>query len=74
LTVEGSVVVTCHECDLDFDLSARNAREHRRKGMPDVCGSCRHLAKPPDARMLAVARRWWLDRFTLDELRAWPPI
>jgi hypothetical protein len=35
---------------------------------------CRHPPKPPDPRRVAAMRQWWLDRFSLEELRAWPPI
>ena len=74
MTVEVAVVVSCHACGVDYELSARNARVHRRLGTPHVCELCRHPPKPPDARMLATMRRWWLDRYTLAELQSWPPL
>ena len=69
-----TVVVTCAECGVDFYLSARREYEHRKRGMPALCGACRHPPKPPDPRTLRAMRRWWLDRFTLDELQSWPPL
>jgi hypothetical protein len=74
VTVEPPVPVVCAECGDEYELSARNARVHRRRCTPHVCGFCRHPPKPPDARMLAAMRRWWLDRYTLAELQSWPPL
>jgi hypothetical protein len=74
MTVEASVVVPCAACGLEYELSARNARMHRRLGTPHVCRMCRHPLKPPDAKRLEAMRRWWLDRYSLAELQNWPPL
>jgi hypothetical protein len=37
MTVEQSVVVPCSNCGIDYELSARNARAHRRLGTPHLC-------------------------------------
>ena len=73
MTVEAPVLVKC-ACGARFELSARVAREHRRHGLPNVCWVCRHPPRPPDPKRLEAMRQWWLDRFTLDELRSWPPL
>jgi hypothetical protein len=74
VTVEATRTVECAVCAGDFELSARNAREHRRLGTPDVCPTCRHPPKPPDPKRLEAMRAWWLSRFSLEELQSWPPI
>jgi hypothetical protein len=67
--VEVARDVVCGECEQTFQLSARNDREHRRRGTVPRCYDCRHPLKPPDEAELARLREWWLERFTLDELR-----
>jgi predicted RNA-binding Zn-ribbon protein involved in translation (DUF1610 family) len=71
---EPFVTVPCATCGEDFPLSARKVREHRRSGAPHVCRDCRFPAKPIDARRQEALRQWWLDRFTMEELRSWPPL
>jgi hypothetical protein len=68
LTVELPRLVVCGECGGLFELSARNARMHRARGEDPVCRRCRHPAKPVDQKALERYRRWWLARFSLDEL------
>jgi hypothetical protein len=41
---------------------------HRARGEDPVCRRCRHPAKPVDQKALERYRRWWLARFSLDEL------
>jgi hypothetical protein len=72
--VEASVEVVCSVCGDLFTMAATNVRKARKQGRPFVCRTCRHPPKPPDARMLAAMRMWWLDRVTLDKLPSWPPI
>jgi hypothetical protein len=74
VTVEAAVTVACSVCGVDYELSARNAREHRRLGIPHVCDGCRHPPKPPDLGRLDAMRQWWLDRYELAELKSWPPL
>jgi hypothetical protein len=75
VTYEPPVEVVCSSCGDRFTLAATNVRKTRKAGRPFVCGTCRHPAKPAeDARRLAAMRQWWLSRFSLEELRAWPPL
>jgi hypothetical protein len=59
--------VSCGDCGCSFELSARNARGHRHRGTTPQCARCRYWAKEP--KVTPAMRRWWLDRFTLDEIR-----
>jgi hypothetical protein len=74
LTVEAPQVVECSRCGSPFTLAATNVRRARRLGLAHVCGDCRHPAKPEDPRRRERFRRWWLERHSLEEIRAWPPI
>src|SRR5713226_3273357 len=67
------VTVRCAGCGVSFDLSARNEFEHRRHGMPHRCPYCRRGASP-SAAMVVKMRGWWLERYSLGELRSWPPL
>ena len=60
------MLVTCPECLVGFELSARNARAHRSNATTPRCASCRSAREP---RVTPAHRRWWLDRYTLDEIR-----
>jgi hypothetical protein len=64
--VEAPVVHVC-EFGTRFELSARNTRIHRNRGMSPKCDRCRYGAKPP--KVTEAMRRYWLDCFTLDEIR-----
>jgi hypothetical protein len=71
--------VVCGGCDNPFVLSARNAREARARGEEPRCHDCRHPAKPIDPAELERLRRWWLKRYSLDEIRElalglWPEL
>ena len=67
--VEVAQRVECSECGGGFDLSARNVRLARQQAQPLVCRDCR-VNRPPE--ITEGMRRWWLERFTLDELRQLP--
>jgi hypothetical protein len=62
-----SVPVRCSECDAGFELSARREYEHRKAGKRPVCRDCRSHRAP--IVVTESLRRWWLDRYTLDEIR-----
>lgn len=64
--VEAPVVHVC-ECGTTFELSARNTRIHRNRGTSPRCDRCRYGTKPP--KVTDAHRRYWLERFTLDEIR-----
>jgi hypothetical protein len=56
-------------------LSARNVRAARERGEEPRCRRCRGIVDVKPAT--EEDRRYWLDRFTLDEIRAmagaiWP--
>jgi hypothetical protein len=68
-----AVELRCAECGAAFEMSYRRASEHRRLGTTPSCRACRH-AVTPSREAIAEAREWWLAHFTLDELRAWPPL
>src|SRR4029079_7564622 len=75
--VEAAVRVRCGECGGAFELSARNARVHRKRGSAPKCSRCRYGAKPP--KVTQAMRDYWLERFTLDEIRElaaamWPDL
>jgi hypothetical protein len=67
VTTEAVVRVRCAGCGSRLDLSTRRALEHRRAGTEPRCRECR------SSRALVVVteqlRRWWLDRYTLAEIR-----
>lgn len=65
--MEAPVLLACG-CGRQFQLSARRAREHRTHGSQPKCVDCRygHDGAP---RATEGMRRWWLDRFSLDEIR-----
>jgi hypothetical protein len=65
--VEPGHRVTCGTCGCRFALSARNERAWRARGEAPVCGDCRHPPKPP--AVTEGMRRYWIERFTLDEIR-----
>jgi hypothetical protein len=71
---EPSVDVDCEQCGATFRLAKRNLRRHREQNIPHRCLACRHPASVngPSAAAVAKARKWWLARFSLDELRSWP--
>jgi hypothetical protein len=74
-TAVATVRVRCRECRGSFDLAKRNEYGWRARGLEPVCRACRAApAKPPSQR----DRDYWLERFTLAEIREmaagiWPP-
>jgi hypothetical protein len=68
VTVEASRAVICGECGGSFELHPRNVRAARARGEEPICRLCRRTAKPPDEATIERMRRWWLARYSLDEL------
>ena len=68
MTVEAPQALICASCGGGFELSARVARGWRSRGEEPVCRMCRRLAKPPDPLEQARMRKWWTDRYSVDEL------
>jgi DNA-directed RNA polymerase subunit RPC12/RpoP len=68
------VEVICSDCGVEFELHRRNEFEHRRRGLPHRCRRCRHPQSSPSPAAVARARAWWLERYSLAELRSWPPL
>ena len=58
--------MACGDCGGSFELSARRARAYRSAGSAPRCAGCRSTREP---KVTPAMRRYWLDRFTLDELR-----
>jgi hypothetical protein len=57
--------VVCGDCEYSFEISARREYDWRRKGRQPVCEPCRRPPKP----VTEEDRQWWLERFSLDEIR-----
>lgn len=72
-SVPQRVFVICNHCGDGFDLNVRQVYEHRRQALPHLCRTCRGSGRPTRAE-IAQAKRWWLQRFELAELRSWPPL
>jgi hypothetical protein len=70
-TASSAVAVTCQECGAPFMLSVRNEQRHRREGRPHRCRECRFVTRVTPAAIEA-AKAWWLERYSVDELRSWP--
>jgi hypothetical protein len=49
-------------------LSARNVRAARTSGREPSCWDCQHPPKPADEATMERMQRWWLVRYSLDEL------
>jgi hypothetical protein len=71
--VSPSVTVICSDCGDQFELSVRRELELRRLGKPPRCPGCRGVGGRPTPAAIEQAKRWWLARYPLEELRAWPP-
>lgn len=67
MTVEAARLVVCEGCGAAFELSARNVRANRQAGKPLRCRRCRGTSETRTAT--EADKRWWLERFTLDEIR-----
>jgi hypothetical protein len=61
------VPVRCGSCGGGFELSARRARIYRNEGTAPRCSDCRSARS--QVVVTPALRRWWLDRYTLDEIR-----
>jgi hypothetical protein len=68
VTVEAPRSVVCGACGTSFDLSARNVRAWRQRGEEPICALCRRKPQPVDPATAARLRKWWTDRYELDEL------
>jgi hypothetical protein len=68
VTVEAPRLVRCGTCGGSFELSPRNVRAARARGEEPTCRICRRTAKPPDEAASEKLRRWWLERYSLEEL------
>lgn len=66
------MLVVCADCSDHFELSKRNVREHERRGQAHRCPLCRGIRKGPTPAMVEKAKAFWLSRYTLEELQAWP--
>jgi hypothetical protein len=60
-------LVRCDDCGGDFELSTSHVRHMRAQGRELRCRSCRTTGEGPQPT--EAHRRWWLDRFSLDEIR-----
>jgi hypothetical protein len=69
-----TVQVVCADCGDEFGLSRRTVLDHRRRGMPDLCHSCRHPDSGAGLAAIAAARKWWLQTYSLEEIQSWPPL
>ncbi len=69
-----TALVVCADCGDRFDLGRRTELEHRRRGLPDLCRSCRHPDSGPGQAAIQAARGWWLARYSLEEIQSWPPL
>ena len=68
-----SVTVICSGCGDRFELSIRREHELRRLGRLPRCSQCRGVGGRPTPAAVERAKRWWLARYPLEELQAWPP-
>jgi hypothetical protein len=81
--------VTCASCGSAFEITQQMVLHHERTGVPNRCSDCRvgrgrasssRRARPPSpqrepsSREVARMHAWWLSRFTVEELRSWPPL
>ena len=56
-------------CGARFALSARNARAARARGREPICPDCRSVRNRAPIKVTPALRRYWLDRFTREEIR-----
>jgi hypothetical protein len=68
VTVEAPRQILCGSCSSIFALSARNAPAWRTRGQEPICSRCGYPAKPPDPAEVERYQRWWLERYTVEEL------
>jgi hypothetical protein len=50
-------------------MSARNLRAQRSRGQEPRCRRCQHPEKPVDEVTMEKMRAWWIERYSVDELR-----
>ena len=63
----------CGDCGASFELSKRNEYGWRSRGLEPRCEWCRRPPKP----VTEADRRWWLERFSHEEIQGmaaaiWP--
>ena len=63
---EAWVELRCSDCGDVYTLYARRAFEYRREGREPRCRTCRRPERPPPDE---GDRRYWLERFSLAEIR-----
>lgn len=64
--VETRVLVECSVCGIRYDVSARSYRDIKAGRVTPRC--IIHRRRRRAATIRAEHRRFWLDRFTLDEI------
>jgi hypothetical protein len=69
-----TVQVVCRDCGDSCELTRGTVAEQRRRGLPDLCRSCRHPGSGPGLSAIEASKAWWLARYPLAELRRWPPL
>lgn len=60
-------MVQCEVCHLAFDCSARSGRDIKAGRVQPRC--VLHRRRRRKGTVTATMRRYWLDRFTMDEIR-----
>ena len=60
-------MVPCALCGIQYDASARTYRDIQAGRVEARCVLHRKR-KPRAATVTAAARRWWLDRYTIEEI------
>jgi hypothetical protein len=76
-TTETTAPLRCTGCGDTFVLSPRRAREWRDR--EPLCRDCRRKPKELSEAERARLQRWWLDRYSLEELveigrEIWPDL
>lgn len=66
-------MVACSVCSLQYDVSGRTFRDIKAKRVQPRCGLHRRSDPAGSSRdehtRVARYRRWWLERFTMEEIR-----
>jgi hypothetical protein len=74
VTVSPRVRVICSDCGALFEISRSSELEHARRNLRHVCRDCRYPPRRLTAREMVALKSWWLSRYSLAELRSWPPL
>lgn len=62
------VLVECAVCHIRFDASVRSARDYNAGRAEPRCLMHRKRKPRSSRTTLALYRRWWLDRFSVEEI------